>query len=101
MVPCLACGGPLFFVAFVSEARSRDSSLSPLSSGVGSKVLCAAFEGDSVFADDVGPGDVTVREDDAGIEARFAAFVAWVLWGSEVCDIDCGRAKGAELIGVD
>jgi hypothetical protein len=80
MVPCLACGGPLFFVDFVSEAGSRDSFPSPLSSGVGSKVLRAAFEGDSVFADDVGLGDVAVREDDdAGIEARFAVLVAWVL----------------------
>ena len=56
---------------------SCDSSPSPLSSGVGSKVLRAVFE-DSELAGGVGPGDVGVR-DGAGIEARFAAFAAWAL----------------------
>jgi len=78
MVPCLVRGGPLFFVDFVSDAVSWDSSPSPLSSCVGSKVLRVAFGGDSELADDVGPGDVGVR-DGAGIEARLAAFIAWVL----------------------
>ena len=100
MVPCLVRVGPLFFVDFVSDVVSCDSSPSPLSSCVGSKVLRAAFDGNSELADNVGPGDIDVR-DGAGIEARFAAFIVWVLWESEVCDIDCGRAKGAELNGGD
>jgi hypothetical protein len=78
MVPCLVRGWPLFFEDFVSDAESWDSPPSPLSSGVGSKVLRIAFDGDSEFADDVGSGDVGVR-DGAGIEARLAAFAAWVL----------------------
>ena len=57
---------------------SCDSSPSPLSSGVGSKVLRAAFNEGSELAPDVGPGDVGVR-DGTGIEARFAAFAAWAL----------------------
>lgn len=78
MVPCLARGGPLFLGDFVGDAASGDSAPSPPSSGVGSKVLRAAFEGDPELTGGVGPGDVGVR-DGAGIEARFADFVAWAL----------------------
>jgi hypothetical protein len=78
MVPCLACGGPRFFVDFICDTVSCDWSSSPLSSDVGPKVLRTAFDGDSELAGDVGPGDVGVR-DGAGIEARFAALAAWAL----------------------
>jgi hypothetical protein len=59
----------------MSDARSWDSLPSPISSGVGSKVLRAAFDGDSESVDDVGPEAIAVG-DGAGIEARFAAFAA-------------------------
>jgi len=99
MVPCLARGGPLVLVGLVCDVMSCDSSPSPLSSGVGSKVLRTVFD-DSELAGGVGPGDEGVR-DGAGIEARFAALAAWALWGREAWDMDCGRVNGAEFIGVD
>jgi len=100
MVPCLTRGGALVLVGRVCGDVSCDSSPSPLSSGVGSKVLRAAFNDDSELAPVVGPGDAGVR-DGTGIEARFAAFAAWALCGSEACDMDCGRVNGAEFIGME
>ncbi len=78
MVPCLTRGGPLVLVGFVCDVTSCDSSPSLLSSGVGSKVLRTAFDGESEGVGGVGAGDVGVL-DGAGIEARLAAFTAWAL----------------------
>src|SRR6267154_1514466 len=78
MVPCLTRGGPLVLVDFICDDASCGSSPSPRSSGVGSKVLRTAFDGESDRFGGVGPGDVDVL-DGAGIEARFAAFAAWAL----------------------
>jgi len=78
IVPCLTREGPLVLVDRVCGDAPCDSSPSPLSSGVGSKVLRDAFNDDSELAAGVVTGDVGVR-DGTGIEARFAAFAAWAL----------------------
>lgn len=100
MVPCLVRGGPLFLVGVGSASATGGSPVSPPSSGVGSKVLRTGFGCVPELLGGEGPGDVGVL-DDAGIEARFAAFTACVLCGRDACDIDCGRTKGGEFRGLD